>query len=576
GANAKVKLINEAKACNVYWVVEGLVSMGSGTSMKGNIIANNAAITMNAGDTLEGRALSTNGAVTANNVLAYTPTGCGSPYLTGPAAPALGSTGCFALFSASGPVANTGITFLQGDVGTNSGLTTGFDSINVSGTIHLVPDTTTAHAAADLAVLYSYLNTLPHEIELLYPAQFGQNLVLTPHTYLLNAATALTDTLYLNAEGNADAVFVIKINGALSTSTFCRVVLTNGAQSKNVFWKVDGAVSISDFSVFRGTVVANNGALGPIGTGVVLDGRAFATTGAVTVTAITTTMAPVCATLGGGCDPVTNVTLSAVTTTSGVLNWTGSSSAVKYRVSMLNMTSGVQKLYFVNAPATTRLLQNLQPNTMYKIRVRAQCSTTGATLSSWTAPVYLTTLTAALAPCEAPANITSTVTSGTTATIAWTAVSGTSGYQLRYRPAGSLTWMPIASNTGTQSSASLTGLQAGTTYEYQMRTKCTLNPKTWSFYSSVYTFATSMRLGESDAVAFSLYPNPSNGTVNVSTNFTAGTITIYDAVGKTVSTLAVTNESAVTRLTGLPAGLLVYRFAANNGAVLNGRFAVIM
>jgi hypothetical protein len=283
--DSKIKLINGALACNVFWKVEGLVSMASGTTMRGTVIANNAAINMSAGDTLEGRALSTTGAVNVQGVLAYTPTGCGSPVLTGPAAPGLGSTECYTLFSYSGPVANSGVTHVTGDVGTNVGLTTGFDPQYVVGTIHAIPDGSTAQSAADLLNVYNYLNVVPSEIELLFPAQFGNDLVLTPHTYLLNAATVFTNTLYLNAQGNANAVFLIKINGALSTSTYSQVLLINGAQSKNVYWKVDGAVSINDYSVFRGTLVCNNGEIN-LKTGVLLDGRALTTTGALSTNAI--------------------------------------------------------------------------------------------------------------------------------------------------------------------------------------------------------------------------------------------------------------------------------------------------
>ena len=151
----------------------------------------------------------------------------------------------------------------------------------------------TAQCAADLGIVYTYLNTLPFDIELLYPAQFGNSLVLTPHTYLLNAATSLTDTLYLNAGGYPDAVFVIQINGALTTSTYAKVVLINGTQAKNVYWKIDGAVSINDYSIFNGTIVCNNGAV-LLATGVTLNGRAFSTTGALGTTAITATMPPGC------------------------------------------------------------------------------------------------------------------------------------------------------------------------------------------------------------------------------------------------------------------------------------------
>ena len=297
-ANSAIKLVNGALACNVFWKVEGLVDMASGTSMKGTIIANNAAIIMNTGTTLEGRALSTAGAVTVDGVTAYKPIGCGSTVLSGPMAPELGSTQCYALFSSNGQVTNTGITTVSGDVGTNSGLTTGFNQLLVSGTIHPIPDASTAKCAADLQDVYNYLNVLPSDIELLYPAQFGNNLVLTPHTYLMNAAAVLTGSVYLNAQDNADAVFVIKINGALSTSTYAKVILTNGAQAKNVYWVIEGAVSINNYSVFSGTIIAHDGALDAINTGVTLDGRALTTSGSLTANSVTTTLVSTCTTTG--------------------------------------------------------------------------------------------------------------------------------------------------------------------------------------------------------------------------------------------------------------------------------------
>lgn len=292
-ANAKVKLINNAHACNVYWKVEGMVNMASGTTMRGTVIANNAAILMSTGDTLEGRALTTNGAVTIDGVFAYTPIGCGSPVLNGPVAPSLGVAACYAIFSTDGAVSNSGITYLTGDVGSNNGSATGYNPLFVTGTIHPIPDGSTAQCAADLLVAYNYVNVLPYDIELLYPAQFGRNLVLTPHTYLMNAAATFTDTLYLNALGNANAVFVIQINGALSTSTYSKVILINGAQAKNVYWKIEGAVTLNNYSVFCGTIICNNGALGAINTGVTLNGRALTTTGAITTTAINAVASPI-------------------------------------------------------------------------------------------------------------------------------------------------------------------------------------------------------------------------------------------------------------------------------------------
>lgn len=296
-ANAQVLLTNGTLACNVFWKIEGLVDLATNTQMKGTIVANNAAIILNSGVSLEGRALSTTGAVTVSGVTVTMPLGCGVAELTGPLASELNSVACYAVFSGNGAVTNTGITFLTGDVGTNVGLTTGFQAENTTGTIHSSPDVSTAQCAADLNNVYSYLNTLPTDIELLYPASFGQNLVLTPHTYLMNAATVLTGSIILNAQDNPNAVFVIKINGALSTGTYATVVLQNGAQAKNVYWKIDGATSLNDYADFKGTIIGNNGAV-ILNTGVAVTGRVLSTSGGISTFGINAQITEGCEALG--------------------------------------------------------------------------------------------------------------------------------------------------------------------------------------------------------------------------------------------------------------------------------------
>ncbi len=296
-AGSQVLLANGAVACNVFWKIEGLVDLATNTAMKGTVVANNAAIILNTGVTLDGRALSTTGAVTVSGVEAVKPIGCGSTVLTGPAAPVLASVACYTIFSGNGSVINSDVSFVTGDIGTNVGLTTGFQASNVTGTIHSNPDVSTAQCAADLSNVYTYLNTLPVDIELLYPAAFGNDLVLTPHTYLLNGATVLTGKVVLNAQDNPDAVFVLKINGALSTGTYAIVELINGAQAKNVFWKIDGATSLNDYSIFKGTVIGNNGAIN-LNTGVSIEGRVLSTSGAVSTAGINAQMTPGCIPLG--------------------------------------------------------------------------------------------------------------------------------------------------------------------------------------------------------------------------------------------------------------------------------------
>jgi hypothetical protein len=91
--------------------------------------------------------------------------------------------------------------------------------------------------------------------------------------------------VFLNAEGNADAVFVIKVYGAFEAVSLSAVKLINGAQAKNVFWIINGAVSLNDYSDFKGTIVCNNGAV-DLKTGTKLEGRAMTTVGALTTAAV--------------------------------------------------------------------------------------------------------------------------------------------------------------------------------------------------------------------------------------------------------------------------------------------------
>lgn len=296
-AGVEVILVNNAKACNVFWIAEGAIGIAAGNTMKGTLIANNAAISIAAGGQLEGRLFSTSGAVAIDGTTARIPLGCSLPTLSGPASPTLASTECFALFTASGALTNTGTSTIVGAVGTNVGATTGFVAGDVTGFIHTGPDAATASCATDLTLLHTYLNTLPVDIELLYPATLGNKLVLTPHTYLMDAATVLTDTLFLNAQNNTNAIFVLSVTGALSTSVGATVHLMNGAQAKNVFWVVNGNVSLNSDANFIGTIVSDAGTI-DLAMGADLKGRALTTNGIFTTNNITATVSTMCSSVG--------------------------------------------------------------------------------------------------------------------------------------------------------------------------------------------------------------------------------------------------------------------------------------
>ena len=194
-------------------------------------------------------------------------------------APALGSTSGFALFTSDGAFSNVGnATVVTGNVGNHVGQFTAFTPGTLIGQKHVADEVSTI-AAIDVATAYSDLFSLTcgEVIDTL----LGTNQVLYPKVYCIGKASTLKGDLILDAQGDQNAVFVFKINGALSTATFSNVVLRNSASLNNVYWQIGGAFSLGDSSVFRGTIIAD-GALNLL-EGSILLGRGLSKAGAISL-----------------------------------------------------------------------------------------------------------------------------------------------------------------------------------------------------------------------------------------------------------------------------------------------------
>jgi hypothetical protein len=91
----------------------------------------------------------------------------------------------------------------------------------------------------------------------------------------------ITGTLTLDAKGDPDAVFIFRSASTLITASGSRVNLINGARAANVFWQVGSSATLGTSSVLRGNVLAV--ASITVTTGVTVEGRMLARTGAVTL-----------------------------------------------------------------------------------------------------------------------------------------------------------------------------------------------------------------------------------------------------------------------------------------------------
>jgi len=220
----------------------------------------------------------------------------------------LGSSAKFAIL-ASAAVTNIPTSAITGDVGLTpdtGAKITGFSSPltcpEVTGVIYKVDaagpacaqiNPTLLQAAKDDAlVAFTYANAAARGTA---PAITTNLTGLTLYPGLYESLTTLDFSaggkLYLDAQGDVNAVFILRSSNAITTLSTSEVVLTGGAKATNVFWTAGSAVILGTNSIMKGTLIA--GTAITLQTGVNLEGRALnqgATAAAISLDSSTITV----------------------------------------------------------------------------------------------------------------------------------------------------------------------------------------------------------------------------------------------------------------------------------------------
>jgi len=191
----------------------------------------------------------------------------------------LGAANLFAVLGGT-TVTNTGPSSINGNLGLWSGTSiTGFPPGTVSGSI----DTANAfamQAQMDLTGAYNVAAAQPCGGVLT-----GQNLggqTLTAGVYCFASSAQLNGTLILNAQGDANAVFIIQIGSTLTTLSSSQVTIINGGTGNSVFWQVGSSATLGTSSQFVGNILALSNITLDTGADI-SGGRALALNGAVTM-----------------------------------------------------------------------------------------------------------------------------------------------------------------------------------------------------------------------------------------------------------------------------------------------------
>jgi hypothetical protein len=191
----------------------------------------------------------------------------------------LGSAANFAVLAGT-TITSTGLTVVTGDLGVSPGsAVTGFGPGVLIGTQYTGVASAAGTAQADLTTAYNDAAGRAGGAALLANIN---GLTFTPGLYKQASSVDLTSgNVTLDAQGDANAIFIFQIGSTLITGTNTQVVLTNGARAANVFWQVGSSATLGTNSIFKGNVLAFTSIT--VTSGTTVEGRVLAINGAVTL-----------------------------------------------------------------------------------------------------------------------------------------------------------------------------------------------------------------------------------------------------------------------------------------------------
>lgn len=217
---------------------------------------------------------------------------------------------------------------------------------------------------------------------------------------------------------------------------------------------------------------------------------------------------------------------TTVTSTAANLVW-DNVGAENYKL-QIKQGSGAWTSYTVDN--TFLFLNDLIPNKTYQWKVSAECE------SGYTAytPVRKFTTPVSGSGCTNPTITSASLITSQAATISWNEVPGAVLYQLSYKKTSGGSWVNInTSNT----SYRISGLVAGSNYQYRVRTQCAEGWKAFTAMSSFNTLALKEGVEEEGAQpTLEIYPNPADEYITISSDIEINhaEIEMFDMAGRSV------------------------------------------
>jgi hypothetical protein len=223
-------------------------------------------------------------ALAADKVWTFTTNAAGS----GPAPVVLGTAGNFTILAKTA-ITNIPNTVITGDIGLSpaaESYLTGFSQTKATGystspqvigfiyAADMTPPTPTnmTIAIADMETAYTDAAGRPTPDHTDLSGGTIGGLTLYPGLYTWGTDVLVTTDITIS--GGANDVWIFQMSGNLLTSSATNVILSGGAQAKNIFWQVAGQATLGTNSHMEGTILSQTAVT--MATGSSLHGRALA------------------------------------------------------------------------------------------------------------------------------------------------------------------------------------------------------------------------------------------------------------------------------------------------------------
>lgn len=316
-----------------------------------------------------------------------------------PVAINLGTAGNYAVLAKTG-VSTTGMTSIVGNVGLSpaaASYITGFalvlpaagafsTSARVTGNVYAsdYADPTPANlttAVLDMQNAYTDGAGRAADVTELGAGNIG-GMTLAPGVY--KWGTGVTIPTDVTLSGGPNDVWIFEVGQNLDISSAKSVVLSGGAQAKNIFWVVAGQTTLGTTAVMNGNILDQTAIV--MNTGAVLNGRALAqsavTMDANTVTAPTTATA-VSSNAATPATPAVSATPSS-STSSGTSATPATSATPSVQSTQTTTTTAASRLSASQIQSILNVLTsfNADASVIAKVRTSLEGATTGSVTSA--------------------------------------------------------------------------------------------------------------------------------------------------------------------------------------------------